>query len=168
MSIHDPTLYVGFPTPLLAGHIRTHSVETAVVLAPASPTCPSVTMTRLPQGSRTREKIMIHWYHLIASAYVLMISHNCSTCLHHFGVLHSFSSNYSVLDRLLRYMAWIGIEAAKITCWIWSLSWTSWSFCWNSFVCDKAKRAGAVTAANAINWFKKTAPQRRIYFGSPE
>ena len=50
MSIHDPTLYVGFPTPLLAGHIRTHSVETAVVLAPASPTCPSVTMTRLPQA----------------------------------------------------------------------------------------------------------------------
>ena len=89
MSIHDPTLYVGFPTPLLAGHIRTHSVETAVVLAPASPTCPSVTMTRLPQGSRTREKIMIHWYHLIASAYVLII-------VLHFCIILEFSIPFQV------------------------------------------------------------------------
>ena len=154
MSIHDPTLYVGFPTPLLAGHIRTHSVETAVVLAPASPTCPSVTMTRLPHGSRTREKIMI----LISLDSICLCAHNISSFLHHFGVVHSFSSTVYLTDG---YMAWIGIEAAKITCWI-------WSFCWNSFVCDKAKRAGAVTAANAISWFRKTAPQRGIYFGSPE
>ena len=89
MSIHDPTLYVGFPTPLLAGHIRTHSVETAIVLAPESPTCPSVTMTRLPQGSRTREKIMIHWYHLIASAYVLII-------VLHFCIILDFSIPFQV------------------------------------------------------------------------
>ena len=158
MSIHDPTRYVGFPTPLLAGHVRMHSVETAVVLSPVSPTCPAspyhrYNMFRLQDNGKNHDT-------LISLDSICLCAHNCSTCLLYI-ILEFYIPLFkcSVLDKLLRYMAWTGIEAANITCRI-------WSFSLKVFVWLKANRAGAVTAANAISWFRKTAPQRGIYFGS--
>ena len=154
MSIHDPTLYVGFPTPVLTGHVRTHSVEAAVVLSPVSPTCPASPyhryhMFRLQDNGKNHDT-------LISLDSICLCAHNCSTCLLYI-ILEFYIPLFkcSVLDKLLRYMACTGIEAANITCRI-------WSFSLKVFVWLKAKRAGAVTAANAISWFRKTAPQRGI------
>ena len=64
-------------------------------------------------------------------------------------------------DSKSRDIAWIGIEAARRSC----CNHFSWSF--SVLVCFSASRAGAITAAKAISWLRKTAPQqKRINFGS--
>ena len=65
-------------------------------------------------------------------------------------------------DSKSRDTAWIGIEAARRSC----CNHFSWSF--SVLVCFSARRAGAITAAKAISWLRKTAPQQKqINFGSP-
>ena len=150
MSIHDPTLYAGRPRQDAFG--RDGRCAFARVSHLPSITIPPLPHVQTPGQWKNHDT-------LISLDSICLCAHNCSTCLLYI-ILDFYIPLFkrSVLDKSLRYMAWTGIEAANITCRI-------WSFSLKVFVWLKANRAGAVTAANAISWFRKTAPQRGIYFG---